>query len=92
MALLLLLNGAISGELSKTRPGVWRSGGGGHGVLGLEPPIEHSLRGLSVAHAASGADRAWMDRSNCGPSASEQAQSVPSGGLALSLTAWASAP
>lgn len=90
MALLLLLNGAISGELSKTRPGVWRSGG--HGVLGLEPPIEHSLRGLSVAHAASGADRAWMDRSNCGPSASEQAQSVPSGGLALSLTAWASAP
>lgn len=27
MALLLLLNGAISGELSKTRPGVWRSGG-----------------------------------------------------------------
>lgn len=90
MALLLLLNGAISGELSKTRPGVWRSGG--HGMLGLEPPIERSLRGLSVAHAASGADRAWMDRSNCGPSASEQAQSVPSGSLALSLTAWASAP
>lgn len=67
MVLLLLLNGTISGELSKTRHGVWRSGG--RHVLSLEPPKEHSLRGSSVAHAASGADRARMDRSNCGPSA-----------------------
>lgn len=83
MALLLLLNGTISGELSKTRHGVWRSGG--RSVLGLGPPTEQSLRGLSVAHAALGADRAWANRNNCGPSAWEWAQPGPSGSLTFAF-------